>query len=1555
VSEWNLSVRLSGQGSDLSRILRDASREARTLSRDINTARRDITQLRQAARGDIRIRVSVDAGDLRRQIQTAARGAGGQSITVPLGVDGTRLRSEVRRALATAGTGNRITIPLHVDAGSLRAEVRRALTAAGTGNRITIPLDVDAGSLGRTSGRVSASLSTLREEARDTAHSLNVLQRAAREAGGELAELRTRAVTAAAGVRSLNTASNRAGGRLDDLSASTRTFRGDLDDLDGSLTRVGGRLGDLRGRVGGLSGSGDNGSGGLQGVLSGLLTLAPAAIPLVAGLTADLAPLATEFGAAGIAGAAFGIAVAGQIGPLGDAADAEKKYQQAVVQHGRTSKQALQAQLAYQQQLAQMPPETQRAAVALSTLKGNFSDWSNSMARFTMEPVTNGIAILDTLIPRLTPEVKSASTQLNRLVAVAGGAIATPGFDSLSTKIASFTDGKLDQLTDQVIHFIRVLSEGDVSGGALGAIIDYARQNGPAAREAISAISQAVITLVQGAAQAGPGMLALVTAAARLVAALPPELVGIILSVASALKILQLSGAGMAALAGGIARVRAQIVTLSGVSAAAGGGLAGLRAAFLSLGTAAKASLVVAGIAAVVLVLKGLSDMGKKAPPNVDRLTTSLGNLGKSGKVSGEAARAFGKDFSGLSDSLRTLSRPSNMDKTQQFLTKLVGMDSTPVADAKKNLDAVDKSLASLVQGGKADIAEQAFDKIAAAMRKQGMSGKELKDRLDDYKSALADQRFEQELAAASMGVFGKAAQDTQAKLDAQKNSADGLRQSIVALNDAQRQGLGGMIGFEAAIDAASKAAKDNAGALSMTHGQLDLNSEKARNAAGALQDLADKTDGAATAARESGASWETVNGIYERGRASFIKSAEAMGLTSSQAKLLADQILSIPDKKSTTLEMRTEDAINGLDSVIAAIKKTPNSKSVTVSALTKDAVSLLESLGFKVKQLPNGQFKVTALTGAASKNLAAVQAARNGLKDKTITLAARDRASGIAREIQAAIAGLRSKTVTITTVRETIAKYSTIGRPASGQGGVSKYADGGIAHAANGLFVPGYAPRRDIVPAILSPGEGVLVPETVRKLAATTGMGGQGIIKALNMWGRYGTAMRFADGGIAGGVQHFASGGFTYSPTGTMKSISDVSSAYTSAHQPITKDEYTKKLRAQANAVGSLRTAEARLAQVRKGHHTHAQLVAAENAVAKARRGVATATDAAKSAEARYKKQFSLSDWNKTLSGAVKANAAYEANLNKIASRGGADVVDQLRDMGAEGATMVAALAKASKSQFNSIVANLRKLAPIAKATLADYTKQLNASTKTSAAFQANLAKLAGMGYGDLATQLAAQGDDAAQKLAADAVKSPSSAAKANSAAKSSANSLTSDQLTELVQIIAAISSSKTGIHDVAGKTGIGEDEIITVANKAKSQIQSSLGSRSAKFLADLGNANKHLAYANGGIRSGIYSTRGGAVTFAEPETGGEAYLPLGPNKRRHALPVLSDVAHRFGLGLTDVAATRPVVIVRGGGDTHVSVTAVRTNATASDIGSQVGRSVRRARRGGVAARAAA
>ncbi|MFJ4887779.1 phage tail tape measure protein [Streptomyces sp. NPDC088731] len=753
-----------------------------------------------------------------------------------------------------------------------------------------------------------------------------------------------------------------------------------------------------------------------------------------------------------------------------------------------------------------------------------------------------------------------------------------------------------------------------------------------------------------------------------------------------------------------------------------------------------------------------------------------------------------------------------------------------------------------------------------------------------------------------------------------------------------------------------------------------------------------------------------------QRARDEAIRLGEGYGLSKKQAAGVADAMGLIPGRVSILLQTEGVDTVLAeLLGVQAEFERFPDKKTIKVDALGDEAKKELEEIGYKIELIPGTrEYKITAPTKAARTDLDLLIAKLGQTNGKTLTISAptgkvkaelqtiqdkvratKGKTLSIKAPTQEArqnlealgykIKNTKGKTVTIT-VPTGDATYNariiqnaidnihgkTVGvylsyRATSADKDANGVPDHVQAPQARGSVLDFYANGGTNRRGIREDHTAQIAPAGAWRVWAEEETGGEAYIplspskrgrsRAITeeTIRRLGGDPKSVQWHGDGAVVAFDSGGFSYTPTGMRRDTSYVQSAYSDSHQPIDKDAYNKKIRARKNAVDSLRSAEAALAALRRKTHTHAQMVAAENRVAKARRTVATATDAARKAEAQYKKKFSLSDWQKTLKSAVSANASYEANLSKIASRGGGDVIGQLRDLGEEGAAMIAALAKASKKQFNDILANLRKLGPLAKASLADYTKQLNASNKTSTTFQTNLAKLASMGYGDLATQLAGQGDEAAQKLAAEAVKNKGKASSANAAAKTSGKQLSGDELEQLIQIIAAVKTSKTGLHSVADTTGLGEDEIITVANKATAQIKSSLGSRSTQFLADLARANKGLSYANGGIREGIYATRGGAVTFAEPSTGGEAFIPLGPAKRTAATKVLRDVAGRFGVGLTDMSATRPVVIIREDGDTNVTVTAVRTGASASDIGAQVGRSVRRARRGGVNARAAA
>lgn len=123
------------------------------------------------------------------------------------------------------------------------------------------------------------------------------------------------------------------------------------------------------------------------------------------------------------------------------------------------------------------------------------------------------------------------------------------------------------------------------------------------------------------------------------------------------------------------------------------------------------------------------------------------------------------------------------------------------------------------------------------------------------------------------------------------------------------------------------------------------------------------------------------------------------------------------------------------------------------------------------------GTMTIEGNNGPALAAIAQAVAAANNAKGTMTIDGNAGPAIAAARAAVNAINGM-SASITITTTRKTINETVFVpnGRNASG-GAMVRFARGGI--------VPGYAPGIDRVPALLSPGEGVLVPEAVRMLGA--------------------------------------------------------------------------------------------------------------------------------------------------------------------------------------------------------------------------------------------------------------------------------------------------------------------------------------------------------------------------------------------------------------------------------------------------------------------------------------
>lgn len=780
--------------------------------------------------------------------------------------------------------------------------------------RLTFVLD-GRDDLSRVLGHAGDSAIRLRDSMRDAADGSNrAILTLTRDADGRLRDLNGRLVSTADAARLMGSQINRTTRPIADWAAVAEDGR-----------KVGEKL---------------------RGML---ISLAPAAIPVAAAM----APIAVNTAAAGVAVGAFAAALIPQISALVEASEAEKKYEDAVEKSGQFSKQATEAQTEYARAMAKLPPASRSAAAALSVLKDEYKAWSDSLSQDTMAPFTKGLAIAGGLLPKLTPLVRGTSVELDRMMTLLAGGMESPGFDRVVAKFSDFATGALRKVNDGIVNFARKLDAGKV-GGNFTEFMDYARANGPLVGETLRSITDALVNILVAGSDVGVGMLQVVNVLARIVDAVPPSALATLFQLAIAIKLVKLAAVGLVAARGAVATFGVSLAAMRAAAAGATGRMTGLAAAFGTLSRGVRLAVAGTGIGLLLIALSELSERSKTASPDVDKLTTSLKGLAETGKFTGELKKSFG-DLKGLVDQVNKLGEATRDQEeyVESFGSSGIGVlddlrrgandlwqDMTRGEESLSALEgkfsALDEALAGMVGSGHGSQAAQDFAMMSGALSKAGKSTAEISALFPQYREALAAAAAEQRIAAQAMGLFGTQAQGVQAKLDAQKQSTDGLRMSINALNNTVLTMRGGMRGFEAAIDAADKAAKDNGRTL-------DINTEKGRANSEALDNLAAATMKAAEGARESGASWSTVNGIYDKGRTKLVAAARQMGLTEAQAKRLAAQILRTPDK-TARLKGNMEDLQRKLDSAKAQLKRVPDSRKAAVRAQIADLEAKLRS-----------------------------------------------------------------------------------------------------------------------------------------------------------------------------------------------------------------------------------------------------------------------------------------------------------------------------------------------------------------------------------------------------------------------------------------------------------------------------------------------------------------------------------------------------------------------------------------------------------------------------------
>lgn len=961
------------------------------------------------------------------------------------------------------------------------------------------------------------------------------------------------------------------------------------------------------------------------------------------------------------------------------------------------------------------------------------------------------------------------------------------------------------------------------------------------------------VALIEGGSAANGalrGMAQWVTKVVNAYNDLPPELQKTVTG---------LTGVGGAALlvVSGVLLMLPRIAATRTALASLGVTAARTRYALASMG---RLTILTAALGAVGYGISKVVDQFQEAPPNITKMQNAMVDFARTGKVTGELARNFGKDLDGVGEAAARMAHPSVLNRTKDFFSTFDPFNDTDLDVSRDKINGIDKSLTELVQSGNANIAAENFKAYAAAAEEGGTSTEKFRSLLHGYSNALVEADTQGKLTTGSQAELGRQASITAEDLEKQKTEAEKLAEALQGLNGTAIDAAESEISFRQSLSDLNGAVKDNGHSL-------DVSTEAGRKVKGAFLDAAKAAMEHAKAVSEQKNSQEAGQKVLDKDIDLLKKQMGAAGFSKDAINKLAAAYLKLPPGVSTKVTTPGADKAAGeLTSLKKKLASVPAGKSISVKAPSGAAIKALEAVGFKVRTLPHGKVSISVPTGGAKAALAALQRSIDAMHGKTITM-----------------------------ITENRHVNSGGGRGANAQADgsiLSFYADGGMRENHVAQIAPKGSWR---VWAEDEAGDEAYIPlanskrPRSRRIAAET-------VRRLG-----GNVEWFAGGGIPG---------FTYAPAGqaVLGGPSDAKSRYDKGVENLKKawDDLNTAVKDAKKKAADLTAAEKNLSKVRKGHHTAAQLRSAEERVDKARsakktsdakvrkeRGDVNAADAALGVRkgAKAPAAFNLKAYETQLNKSVAATDKWRSSLNKIGKRGGKELQALLEGMGEDGYALVNSLAGASDRQFKSIAAKLQKTGELAKATLADFTTQLGASTKENQQFAKDLQTLAAQGFGDLAQALAAQGDANAQVLAHQAAGSKTQAAKANQAVGSAQNTLTGDDLLNSLTLLSTLRGGPgRGYADLIA-AGLDTATIKALVPKMAAQIGALPAANKATFVRQwVSQGGKPMAA--GGVLSRPTMVLGGEAGVPE------SWIPWNNSARSRAL--LAKTASAMGYRLT-------------------------------------------------------
>lgn len=675
-----------------------------------------------------------------------------------------------------------------------------------------------------------------------------------------------------------------------DSDLAGRAVRGLGDDIDKTSTKTRSASKEI-----------DKYSGRLRLITEAVVTLGPALVPIGAvgipaliGLTAGL----------GTAAGALGVTILAVKG-LGDGLKALNAYQ---IEPTRANLEKMRAEM------DKLGPSGAEFVRFLDSLEPELRGLQEVARAGFFPGVEDGLTALLGLMPQVRVIVFNLATEMGRLSAEAGRALSGDGFsaffDYLETDAGpllsafSHTLGNVTQGFASMIVAFGPLS-GDFASGmermsksfadwAAGLsqtqgfrdFVSYVRETGPQVIDLLGALATALIGILKAAAPVGQAVVPALTALARVLATIADSPIGPALFTAVA-AMLALNRATVMATAG--------FTKLQAAAAASGSSMG-------KLGAGANFLAILTGIGAVNAAFSSLRDNIETA--DLDRNLAALAR----GETVADLGN-LGKELANLGSTMTAVN-----DKFSDFLT--LGIDTSELERSQQEIEKVDQALASMVESGQRDLADQAFTQIMAQARAAGVSAEDASKAFDSYRLALDNAGPSADEAAAAQKRYTQA-NNLSARVARQtRTQIDGLVSAMEEQTNAALGAFDAVTQYGNALAAAREAAKKGKRGI-------DETTEAGRENRDALSQLAGAWNNQSDAVRNNVEKWREA-------RDAFIKTAVAMGVPEKKAKDLANSLMEIPRSVVVKMEARSDPALQAIARIKRELASVPRSISTT-------------------------------------------------------------------------------------------------------------------------------------------------------------------------------------------------------------------------------------------------------------------------------------------------------------------------------------------------------------------------------------------------------------------------------------------------------------------------------------------------------------------------------------------------------------------------------------------------------------------------------------------------